>query len=691
MHTIRLKAADSRIATAEELAEARISPAQHPDGWQVMAHQAATVRALRCGTAPIIINQAMTGDGKSFAGQFMLFSEANWRTFVMYPTNELAADQQRSLNSLLAGWTPPQGAPDWQVINAATIDQLQSRLESSRMEALDKLIASDLLLTNPDIFHLAMQFAYAQYGTAPDLILGSISRRYRLYVFDEFHLFGAAQSAAVMTALLLIRTITTQDRAPRFLFLSATPQETLKKLADRAGLPVEIVSGSYCATDGSQSPDAGWRRILQPVDLTLHEGRLEDWVQEHLDGVILDFFRRHRPGAKGVIIANSVATAHRIYDSLYEPCQVNNLCIGLNTGLIPPGKRGREFDLLVATSTVDVGVDFRINLLIFESPDANTHLQRLGRLGRHEQDGAGNRFDHFEAHALLPDWVIKQVMDKYSAGALVARNDYADVIRAAMTELQQFEYYPRRWAGIQAGHVLNQLHDTAIRTQYEAYRPVLRDMYWTLYGGSLSRYRPVRDEQPAVFEAARSFRGTSPFTALVLDQSPLRDSSEVQAYNLITLLLRGELEAAKTADLLHTAAQQGANVDALKRAEPLAAYRLLGWRDKARDIGVVYEQELGTERQIVIECRSIRLRVSDAAGIGLAALNDQLAQRTLAAFFIPDYTPYDIRRMLKLGMRMELFPFTSLDNVQGCVAFGQDALLLDSAWQRRAGDKPFIL
>lgn len=690
MHTIRLKAADSRIATAEELAEARITPDQHPEGWQIMAHQAATVYALRFGTAPIIINQAMTGDGKSFAGQFMVFNEPNWRTFAMYPTNELAADQQRSLNSLLAGWTPPQNAPDWRVVNAAQIDRIQAALESSRMEALDMLLEGDLLLTNPDIFHLAMQFAYTRYGAAPDLILGRISRRYRLYVFDEFHLFGAAQSAAVMTALLLIRTITAQDRSPRFLFLSATPQPILRALAAKAELPVEIISGSYCATDGNRPADDGWRRILQPVDLTLHEGRLEEWVQEHLEDVILDFFRRHRPGAKGVIIANGVATAHRIYDFLRERCP-NDIHLGLNTGLIPPEKRGREVDLLVATSTVDVGVDFRINLLIFESPDANTHLQRLGRLGRHQDDGAGNRFEHFEAHALLPDWVIKSVMAKYPAGTLVARNDYADVVREAMTELQGFKNYPRRWAGVQAGHVLGRLRSSAIRSQYEAYTPLLRDAYWTLYGNSLNRYFTVRDQQPAIFEAASSFRGTSPFTALVLDLSPLRESSEVQTYNLITLLLRGELEAVEIADLLRLAASQGVDVDALKRARPLAAYKLHGWRDKAREISVIYEQELGTEHQVVIECRSIRLRVSDSVGLGLSALNDQLAEQTLAAFFIPNYDPYSVRRMLKLGMKMELFPFTSLDNVQGCVAFGQDALLLDSAWQRRADDKPFIL
>jgi len=39
--------------------------------------------------------------------------------------------------------------------------------------------------------------------------------------------------------------------------------------------------------------------------------------------------------------------------------------------------------LVIGTSAVDVGVDFRIHLLIFEAGDSAIFVQRLGRLGRH--------------------------------------------------------------------------------------------------------------------------------------------------------------------------------------------------------------------------------------------------------------------------------------------------------------------
>ena len=600
MPTLHLKATDSRVATDDELREAGIEPDHHPSAWQIMAHQAQTVRALRYGTAPIIINQAMTGDGKSFAGQFMLFNDPGWRTFAMYPTNELANDQKRSLDVLLNEWTPRQWQrrkPDIERVDAARIDEIQTRLDTSRMDALKELLDPDLILTNPDIFHLAMQFAYRQYGTARDFILGEIAQRYRLFVFDEFHLFGAAQSSSVMIALLLIKTITAPERPPRFLFLSATPQKALEYLAAKAGLEIEIIDGSYQASDNATEVGRGWRRILQPVDLTLYEGRLEEWMQSHVEEVILAFFQQ-QAGAKGVIIANSVATAHRIYDFLHDKCPAA-IRLALNTGLVPRSERGGEFDLLVATSTVDVGVDFRINLLIFESTDANTHIQRLGRLGRHVANKDGNPFERFEAHALLPDWVIKSVTDKLSSDTPISREDYAAAVREAMTIPQEFAQYPRRWAGVQAAHVLEQLKDYAIRSQYETFRKDLFESYRTLFGGSLKRYFALkRDDQQETFNAAQSFRGSSPFTALVRDVSPLHETSEVQAYNLLSLLLRGELDVLDLKALLR-------QFPALKRGRPLIAYKLLGWLDQPRAISVLVEGSLPPEIcNTVIECQT---------------------------------------------------------------------------------------
>ncbi|MBL8134920.1 MAG: hypothetical protein JNL42_23900, partial [Anaerolineae bacterium] len=172
MLTLYLMAVDSRLASDDEMHVAGIHSGQFPGNWRMMAHQMATIHTLEHSDVPIVINQAMTGDGKSFAGQYMLFSQG-WQTFTMVPTNELARDQNRSLDMLLANWTPHywrgRGRPiDRRLINAPELDALELETalsDFSRTQLLTMLLKSDYVLTNPDVFHLAInQFAYRDGG-----------------------------------------------------------------------------------------------------------------------------------------------------------------------------------------------------------------------------------------------------------------------------------------------------------------------------------------------------------------------------------------------------------------------------------------------------------------------------------------------------------------------------------------------
>lgn len=692
-HALYLQSVDSRLAIDSELKEAGIEPGQIL--WRLMAHQAQTIRALRFGDAPIIVNQAMTGDGKSLAAQYLLFRE-DWPTFSMYPTNELVRDQERSVNLLRGTWaTDPHLVV--RPVNAATLDDSQSNSNSSRAKTLERQLDADLLLTNPDIFHLAMQFAYREYAAAPDIVMSQIAHRFRLFVFDEFHLFGAAQTASVMIALLLVNDIAHQKRPPRFLFLSATPQEQLAQLAAKAGLKVERIRGDY--RHGLDEAPEGYRRILQNCTLTLYEGRLEAWVADHLDDVILAFYREHRPGAKGVIIANSVATAYRVHALLKSACDRENITLDVNTGLTPRSARNLNVNLLVATSTIDVGVDFRINLLIFESLDAATHLQRLGRLGRHTQDENGHTFERFEAHALLPSWVIEGIAARLPANTQVSREAYRQALeedegemKAAFTPPQTFDSYFSHWAGIQAAAVLTQLHKALIRPTYESTVERLKATYKTLFPNGIAKALALeKDRSTAILDAARSFRGGSPFSALVLDVST--GQHEVVTYNLISLLLNAELDAVDVKEMIRQAVRSGQSETALTRSNPLAAYRLLGWLPKPRSILFYLDRRLGEEKyEVVIDQRGFQL---DVPGVPeLHALNRELETRPLAAILLRNKDPESLRRMLRLGLQIELFRFSDGNSEQGTVTFGRDALLLDSVYYRdrkSKSDKPILI
>jgi CRISPR-associated endonuclease/helicase Cas3 len=64
-----------------------------PPGWSLAWHQVATLEALRNPEIDVVINTAMTGDGKSLAAQLEVL-QGECTAIALYPTNELARDQE---------------------------------------------------------------------------------------------------------------------------------------------------------------------------------------------------------------------------------------------------------------------------------------------------------------------------------------------------------------------------------------------------------------------------------------------------------------------------------------------------------------------------------------------------------------------------------------------------------------------
>ncbi|MEZ4684300.1 MAG: type I-D CRISPR-associated helicase Cas3' [Caldilineaceae bacterium] len=193
-------------------------------------------------------------------------------------------------------------------------------------------------------------------------------------------------------------------------------------------------------------------------------------MEQYGEEVLLAFFRRNSPAAKGAVIVNSVAQAKRLVVRLRALCEPHGLRVGENTGLTSRTLRAESFDcdLLVGTSTVDVGVDFQINFLLFESRDAGSFLQRLGRLGRHTgyvHDGQSIDFaGGFQAHALLPPWTLEALAKPTDSNVTPLvdemepdREQFIDAIRSAYLPTADFAQYARYWGGLQSTRVLGEL------------------------------------------------------------------------------------------------------------------------------------------------------------------------------------------------------------------------------------------
>ncbi|MEZ4736814.1 MAG: type I-D CRISPR-associated helicase Cas3' [Caldilineaceae bacterium] len=209
-----------------------------PQGWCLSQHQVETYQALSANDGPeVIFNTAMTGDGKSLAGQLPSLVQG-WRLplFGMYPTNELIRDQLRQAEKTWSFWQQPamQLALDSNILDRL----MESGDYGQRGEALLSTLRNyDVVLTNPDIFHYIMQMYYVRTGRsgdAPDRVFEPLVHKFQQFTFDEFHIFETPQIVSVINALLLILE-TTRNYQRRFLFQSATPNPLMLDYLQKAG------------------------------------------------------------------------------------------------------------------------------------------------------------------------------------------------------------------------------------------------------------------------------------------------------------------------------------------------------------------------------------------------------------------------------------------------------------------------
>ena len=253
---------------------------------------------------------------------------------------------------------------------------------------------------------------------------------------------------------------------------------------------------------------------------------------------------------------NSVASAQRLVARLRPVFASHGLTVEPNTGFDAPQRRRESYaaDLLIGTSTVDVGVDFQINFLVFESHDAGSFLQRFGRLGRHDgftRDGVYHRFEVFEAHALLTPWLCERLFQAETGttpplidGMEVDRERFSQIIRETFPPTATFEHYGKAWGGLQAAAIIRGLYHPTIKGQYAGTRERLAEHYRKVLGVSipqqLRRLRELEQEDRPLVEEARSFRGGGELCCGIIDTQET-EANQVKTYELFGLLANFDL------------------------------------------------------------------------------------------------------------------------------------------------------
>ncbi|NEQ45486.1 MAG: type I-D CRISPR-associated helicase Cas3' [Leptolyngbya sp. SIOISBB] len=687
-----------------------------PDGWKLAWHQYETLKALRNPEFDVVFNTAMTGDGKSLAA-YLDVLQGECHAIALYPTNALAADQENQVQNYINDFQPPNEPR----VNRLSGPELEIYAENEGLRKGSAIASragqSEILITNPDIFHYLHRGAYLTGKDTPDKLWNRIDKDFDQFIFDEFHVFAAPQVASVLNTMLLIQAT---NRRKKFLFLSATPSDLLLKRLAKAGFRCRVINpideGKYQFPETPAEAEAlqadHWRQVARSIDLTFvsmepTSKASETWLKENQEPILNQFLEH--PGSKGAIILNSIAAVKRLTPVFRECFAQHGLTVRENTGLSGGQEKAESLaaDLLIGTSTIDVGVDFKINFLIFESSDAGNFIQRLGRLGRHDKNIQGGSFDGFRAYALVPNFFVERLFAGDQAvlmdGEVCDRIHFQNLIRDKYRQINDFEGYYKRWGAVQSVYLGRQLSHDAVKTQYkdsvQKFQRSCEQVFDTRFG---QVFRQMKDwsaewhdltgqkSSSPIAEDARSFRGSSPLQCGLYDLTERNERDRFKTYDLPGVLSNLEIEmwnkSAFLNTLKETAERTGQPIAKGRFKHCLGFMKLQSYREERLNWKFTYPGDLQPIADAYKVQVLIGLQVWQPDNPWASSINQQLKKQALVCYVLRK-SVREVRLQLQLPMHFQIYSISDANSVHDAnapysVAFGQSALLIDTLANR---------
>lgn len=345
--------------------------------------------------ADITIDSAPTGTGKTTAGLAAILHNPTQNAVYIAPTNALVEQQREAAEKFVH----EAGLPH--LVKAVTARELKSwsddkvgRRSSKKLynvlqnpaTVFDDVKPNQpiLLIINPDIFYYATFFGYNRLDRVN--LAASFFTSFATVIFDEFHLYDAKQLVGLLFYLAYSHIFGFFQQGRKIILLTATPE----KACEAALKNLEAKGVKIARIDG----EAGGANLLPSqtavnLELMPRPDDKSQWLAELAEEVIQRF--KERPHQNGAVILDSLDQINELYHLLKQKGLVNQ--IGRITGPAPKSDRQQAMQrqLILATSTVDVGFNFernpaptRQNLdwLIFSARDRAAFWQRLGRVGR---------------------------------------------------------------------------------------------------------------------------------------------------------------------------------------------------------------------------------------------------------------------------------------------------------------------
>ena len=414
------------------------------------------------------------------------------------------------------------------------------------------------------------------------------------------------------------------------------------------------------------------------------------------------------PGSKGAIILNSIAAVKRLTPFFRELLEPHGLTVGENTGLSGKGEKERSLssDLVLGTSTIDVGVDFKINFLIFESESAGSFIQRLGRLGRHDGyslDGQQIKFESFTAYALTPNFIIERLFLGDSPPLEPAGTYNRPFFHAQISDnyrkLNDFRGYYSRWGAVQSMRLCRQLGHMTVKQQYEGSQKAFQTACEQIFNTSLKKVfgrskvwerewqqLSGKDKGNPIADDASSFRGSSPLQCGLYDLTEANEADRFKTYDLPGILGNLDIETWTETGfmqmLLQTAERTEQPIPKGRFKHCLAFMKLRSYREERLNWKFTYPGDL----QPIADAWEVEvltgIQVWQPENHWIGEINKRLKKQALVSYVLRRPLA-EVRSRLRLPMHFQIYPISDQYSIHDAtapysIAFSQSALLLDT-------------
>jgi len=670
-------------------------------GIQAFEHQIESDRLIKSDDSVFLFNHSPTGSGKTISWLKPTLDE-KMKVIVVYPTNALVIDQKRQIDRMILknkDRYPPQEY-HVQAITSDLLDQERKLYPDEKGlrkgQLLNRVIRKGrgrglIMLTNPDILMLALKDAYYEHN------IREAVRSVDMIVVDEFHLASVKQSDIL---LFMMHEMSDDKRSclKKFVFLSATPNHQIVGRAKKVGLKVVVFDDKSTPLSSSKG-----LAVLPRLELNFRTGaiyRTYELIKDDLNYFVDLCSRQLADGsrAKTVFILDGIYEVDEIFRVLTDELKEQNFRVERVDGLHPATPEKLEnFDVLVSNSSVEVGIDFKVDRLVFSGYSKSKLMQRIGRL-RHKTEE-----EKCEAICFVPNVLYDHLkgLSAKSGSLKLTRKDLSEQLDKLMESGLDLSSYSKTYSPMEAYLYLKSRIKGGNRRDYFGEEHYEKGMPESIQGAEWIRtltilekhfldreidgqmYEWLDSESQNLQEGLLSYRG-SRFQALMFD----KEEAQLKLYDLMYLLRRGDVEfmhPQRFALRLRDAC--GENYDAeIKHRYELMKKFAAGFCWYHGTIGdetrkVLFKGEGAHYKKIMLNAadHARKPRMVDGFKVetdptipSLSYLNDTLTEYKIFARLIDQSGSY-LKAKFNLGDFFNLYPYSGMRSV----GFGHDALYID--------------